>query len=238
MFSYMSMEDRIPQNHPLRAMRSLVDAVLTEMSPRFTLMYANTGRPSIAPEKLLRAQLLQILSTIRSERLLMEELDYNLLFRWFVELTMDDAVWDATVFMKNRERLLAGPGLPRTGRGRGARERFSVDSTLIEAWASVAQEWCHELDRIVTRAWRTAPRTVAPGVGSTQRILGFGVTPLGRRGKGGSAWKSFTASAAASTSTRRRWWLASGCPDQTGNALKRCAPSGPPRVNCSASPTG
>src|SRR5437879_4472902 len=108
MFSYVSMEDRIPQDHPLRAMRTLVDAALREMSPRFTLMYAKTGRPSIAPEKLLRAQLLQILYTIRSERLLMEQLDYNLLFRWFVGLEMDDPVWNATVFTKNRERLLAG----------------------------------------------------------------------------------------------------------------------------------
>src|ERR1700675_1469183 len=106
MFSYVSMEDRIPQDHPLRTMRTLVDAALREMSPRFALMYAKTGRPSIAPEKLLRAQLLQILYTIRSERLLMEQLDYNLLFRWFVGLTMDDGVWDATVFTKNRERML------------------------------------------------------------------------------------------------------------------------------------
>src|SRR3989441_604159 len=106
MFSYVSMEDRIPQDHPLRAMRTLVDAALQEMSPRFTLMYAKTGRPSIAPEKLLRAQLLQILYTIRSERLLMEQMDYNLLFRWFVGLNADDDVWDATVFTKNRDRLL------------------------------------------------------------------------------------------------------------------------------------
>jgi transposase len=146
MFSYVSMEDRIPQDHPLRAMRTLVDTVLREMSPRFTLMYAKTGRPSIAPEKLLRAQLLQILYTIRSERLLMEQLDYNLLFRWFVGLTMDDTVWDATVFTKNRERLLAGDvarafleQVVAEARAQHllSSEHFSVDGTLIEAWASL-----------------------------------------------------------------------------------------------------
>jgi transposase len=146
MFSYVSMEQRIPQDHPLRAMRTLVDACLREMSPRFTLMYARTGRPSIAPEKLLRAQLLQILYTIRSERLLMEQLDYNLLFRWFVGLNMDDSVWDATVFTKNRERLLAGDvarafleQVIAEARARHllSDEHFSVDGTLIEAWASL-----------------------------------------------------------------------------------------------------
>lgn len=146
MFSYVSIEDRIPQDHPLRVMRTLVDAVLRDMSPRFTLMYARTGRPSIPPEKLLRAQLLQILYTIRSERLLMEQLDYNLLFRWFVGLTMDDPVWDATVFTKNRDRLLAGDVarafLEHVVADAHARhllssEHFSVDGTLIEAWASL-----------------------------------------------------------------------------------------------------
>jgi len=145
-FSYVSMEARIPQDHPLRAMRTLVEAVLKEMSPRFALMYAKTGRPSIAPEKLLRAQLLQILYTIRSERLLMEQLDYNLLFRWFVGLRMDDAVWDATVFTKNRERLLAGDvarafldQVVAEARAQHllSNEHFSVDGTLIEAWASL-----------------------------------------------------------------------------------------------------
>ena len=146
MFSYVSMEDRIPQDHPLRAMRGLMDAALREMSPLFTLMYAKTGRPSIAPEKLLRAQLLQILYTIRSERLLMEQLDYNLLFRWFVGWSLDEAVGDATVFTKNRERLLAGDvarGLleqvvaEARARHLLSSEHFSVDGTLIEAWASL-----------------------------------------------------------------------------------------------------
>src|SRR5438132_377217 len=108
MWSYVPMEQRIPADHPLRVMRSLVDAVLQELSPRFAELYSRVGRPSIAPEKLLRALLLQVLYTIRSERLLMEQLDYNLLFRWFVGLEMDDPVWNATVFTKNRERLLGG----------------------------------------------------------------------------------------------------------------------------------
>src|SRR5258708_10139852 len=105
-FSYVSMESRIPPDHPLRVMRTLVDACLREMSPRFALLYARTGRPSIPPEKLLRAQLLQVLYTIRSERLLMEQLDYNLLFRWFVGLPLDDPLCDPTVFTQNRARLL------------------------------------------------------------------------------------------------------------------------------------
>src|SRR5499427_487576 len=108
MFSYISPEQRVPANHPLRKLRPLVDAVLTRLSPCFAAMYSRLGRPSIAPEKLLRALLLQLLYTLRSERLLMEELDYNMLFRWFVGLNLDEPVWDATVFCKNRERLLKG----------------------------------------------------------------------------------------------------------------------------------
>src|SRR5216117_2512958 len=106
MFSYVALEDRIPADHPLRGVRKLVDAVLTGMSKDFDGLYSEVGRPSIPPERLLRALLLQIFYSIRSERLLMEQLDYNLLFRWFVGLTMDDAVWDPTVFTKNRDRLL------------------------------------------------------------------------------------------------------------------------------------
>jgi len=102
MHSYISPEARVPHDHPLRVIRGLVDDVLRELSPRFEGLYARVGRPSIAPEQLLRAQLLQILYTIRSERQLMEQLDYNLLFRWFVGLNMDEPVWDPTVFTKNR----------------------------------------------------------------------------------------------------------------------------------------
>src|SRR5258708_30103492 len=108
MYSYISPEQRVPQEHPLRTIREIVDAVLKVLSSEFARLYAANGRPSIAPEKLLRALLLQVLYTVRSERLLMEQLDYNLLFRWFVGLNMDEAVWVPTVFSKNRERLLEG----------------------------------------------------------------------------------------------------------------------------------
>ena len=106
MFSYVSAEQRVPQDHPLRAIRALVDDVLRDMSREFDGLYARVGRPSIPPERLLRAQLLQIFYSIRSERLLMEQLDYNLLFRWFVGMDMDEPIWAPTVFTKNRDRLL------------------------------------------------------------------------------------------------------------------------------------
>jgi transposase len=143
-FSYISPEQRIPQDHPLRTIRKLVDGVLRELSPEFSKLYAKVGRPSIAPEKLLRALLLQVLYTVRSERQLMEQLEYNLLFRWFVGLSMDDKVWNATVFSKNRDRLLDGR-IDELFFERvlvGAREldllsteHFTVDGTLVEAWA-------------------------------------------------------------------------------------------------------
>jgi transposase len=145
MFSYISAEKRVPKDHPLRSIRTMVDAILKDMSPLFEGLYAKVGRPSIAPEKLLRALLLQVLYSVRSERLLMEQLDYNLLFRWFVGLSMDDPIWDATVFSKNRDRLLEG-NIARAffeqvlRRAREQRflsdEHFTVDGTLIEAWAS------------------------------------------------------------------------------------------------------
>src|SRR6201982_2334969 len=113
MFSYLSPEARVRKDHPLRAVRAMVDEVLTQLSRRFDGMYAKVGRPSMAPEKLLRAQLLQMLYSIRSERLLMEEMDYNLLFRWFVGLNADDEVWDPTVFTKNRDRFLRADGAKR-----------------------------------------------------------------------------------------------------------------------------
>ena len=144
MWSYVSAEERIPQDHPMRGMRLLVDRALKDLSPRFSKLYSDTGRPSIAPERLLRALLVQVLYTIRSERLLMEQLNYNILFRWFVGLTMDDRVWDATVFTKNRDRLLAGDiaeaffaKVLAQARAEGllSEEHFTVDGTLIEAWA-------------------------------------------------------------------------------------------------------
>src|SRR5881296_2839051 len=144
MWSYVPMERRIPADHPLRRMRPMVDGLLQELSPRFDELYSRVGRPSIAPEKLLRALLLQVLYTIRSERLLMEQLDYNLLFRWFVGLSMDDPIWDPTVFTKNRERLLSGEidklfflRVQEQARERQllSDEHFTVDGTLVEAWA-------------------------------------------------------------------------------------------------------
>jgi transposase len=146
MFSYLSPEARVRKYHPLRAIRVMVDEVLTQLSRRFDTMYARVGRPSIAPEKLLRAQLLQMLYSIRSERLLMEEMDYNLLFRWFVGLNADDEVWDATTFTKNRDRLLeadvAKEFLSRVveqarTKALTSDEHFTVDGTLLEAWASL-----------------------------------------------------------------------------------------------------
>jgi transposase len=145
MFSYLSPEERVPAKHPLRPIRLMVDEALRNLSPVFSRMYSAFGRPSIPPEKLLRALLLQVLYTIRSERMLMEQLEYNLLFRWFVGLNMDDAVWVPTVFTKNRDRLWDGDIAARffqqvLGQAEAANllsdEHFSVDGTLIEAWAS------------------------------------------------------------------------------------------------------
>jgi len=145
MFSYLSPEERVPANHPLRPIRTMVDGVLKALSPAFSCLYSAFGRPSIPPEKLLRALLLQVLYTVRSERMLMEQLEYNLLFRWFVGLSMDEAVWVPTVFTKNRDRLLEGDIAEKffalvLDQARVADllsdEHFSVDGTLIEAWAS------------------------------------------------------------------------------------------------------
>src|SRR5207237_944291 len=146
MWSYILPEQRVPQDHPLRPIRAMVDTILAELSPAFAQLYSPIGRPSIPPEKLLRALLLQVLYSTRSERLLMEQLDYNLLFRWFVGLTMDDPIWDPTVFTKNRERLLAGDiaqaffaRVLAQARERGllSDAHFTVDGTLIEAWAGL-----------------------------------------------------------------------------------------------------
>ena len=145
MFSYLSPEERVPAKHPLRPIRSIVDEALKALSPAFNKLYSAFGRPSIPPEKLLRALVLQVLYTVRSERMLMEQLEYNLLFRWFVGLNMDEAVWVPTVFTKNRDRLWEGDIAEKffqsvLGQARVVNllsdEHFSVDGTLIEAWAS------------------------------------------------------------------------------------------------------
>jgi transposase len=145
MFSYVSPEERVPADHPLRPIRRMTDAIFERLSPRFARLYSDIGRPSIPPEKLLRALLLQGLYTVRSERLLIEQLQYNLLFRWFVGLSMDDPVWDSTTFTKNRDRLLDGDIATAffqevlaeaQAAGLVSDEHFTVDGTLLEAWAS------------------------------------------------------------------------------------------------------
>jgi transposase len=145
MFSYLSPEQRVRKDHPLRAVRGMVDEVLRALSPQFNRMYAREGRASIAPEKLLRALVVQMLYSIRSERLLVEDIDYNILFRWFIGLNLDEEVWDATTFTKNRERLLEADvakqflaAVVEMARAKGfvSDEHFSVDGTLLEAWAS------------------------------------------------------------------------------------------------------
>jgi transposase len=146
MYSYVSPEARVRADHPLRAIRKMADEALKNMTERFEAMYSTIGRPSIPPEKLLRAQLVQMLYSIRSERLLMEEIDYSMLFRWFVGMNLDEPVWDATVFTKNRNRLLEGAVAREflgevvkqaEAQGLTSDEHFTVDGTLIEAWASL-----------------------------------------------------------------------------------------------------
>jgi len=146
MFSYLSPEERVPADHPLRIIREMTDEALREMSSRFARLYSRLGRRSIPPEKLLRALLLQVFFSVRSERMLMEQLNYNLLFRWFVGLSMDEVVWDSTVFSKNRQRLLDGDiaqvffgRVVEQAKNKGllSSEHFTVDGTLLEAWAGM-----------------------------------------------------------------------------------------------------
>ena len=145
MFSYVSVEKRVPSDHPIRKLRELVDGLLREMDPVFAARYSDSGRPSIPPERLLRAALLQVAYSVRSERLLMEQLDYNLLFRWFVGLNVDDPVWDHSTFSFNRDRLFDEEIAQRffehtvllaQMKDLASNEHFSVDGTLLEAWAS------------------------------------------------------------------------------------------------------
>lgn len=162
MYSYVGLEQRIAADHPARAIRAMVDRALERMDAELEKLYSATGRPSIAPERLLRSSLLMVLYSIRSERQLMEQMDYNLLFRWFVGLEMDDPVWDVTVFTKNRERLIAGAVSQRLlesvlmeARERDllSEEHFTVDGTLIQAWAAA-------------RSFRDKSDPPAPGNGS------------------------------------------------------------------------
>jgi len=167
MFSYISLEERVRGDHPLRAIRRMTDEALKDLSREFDELYSGTGRPSIPPEKLLRALLIQMLYSVRSERLLMEEIEHSLLYRWFVGLDLDEPVWVATVFSKNRERLLEGDiatkffqsviGQARA-RGLMSDEHFSVDSTLIEAWAG-------------EKSFQRKPKPPAKGSGSRGEML-------------------------------------------------------------------
>jgi len=162
MYSYVTLAQRIPADHPARAIRVLVDRALQRMDAQLERLYSTTGRPSIAPERLLRATLLMVLFSIRSERQLMEQMNYNLLFRWFVGLEMDDPVWDVTVFTKNRERLIAGAvsqqllsAVLDEARQHDllSEEHFTVDGTLIQAWAAA-------------RSFKEKSDPPAPGSGS------------------------------------------------------------------------
>lgn len=162
MFSYVTLEQRVPQDHPARGIRAMVDRALQRMDGELDKLYARKGRPSIAPERLLRAQLLMVLYSIRSERQLMEQLHYNLLFRWFVGLEMEDPVWDVTVFTKNRERLIGGAvsqqlllAVVEEARAQQllSEEHFTVDGTLIQAWASA-------------RSFKDKPDPPRPGAGT------------------------------------------------------------------------
>jgi len=164
-FSYVNAEQRIAADHPIRRIRAMTDGALRELSAEFDRLYAAGGRPSIAPEKLLRALLLQVLYGRRSERMLMEEMEYNLLFRWFVGLEMDESVWDVTVFTKNRERLIAGEishkflqAVLQQAKELLSDEHFTVDGTLIEAWAS-------------RRSFQNKPDPPARGTGARGRKL-------------------------------------------------------------------
>jgi transposase len=174
-FSYLSPEQRVRQDHPLRAIRAMADLALSSMTERFDAMYAKTGRPSIPPEKLLRAQLIQMLYSVRSERLLMEEIDYSVLYRWFVGMNLDEPVWDVTVFTKNRDRLLDGDvareflsEVVRQAQEKDltSDEHFTVDGTLIEAWASLKSfqrkdEKNEPLTIPAIRRWTSTERSAA-----------------------------------------------------------------------------
>ena len=171
LFSYLSCEARVPRDHPLRPIRTIVDQALTALSPSFDRLYSDLGRPSIPPEKLLRALLLQAFYSVRSERQLMEQLDYNLLFRWFVGLAIDAPIWDVTVFTKNRDRFLEGEvaaaffqavlGQPEV-RALLSDEHFSVDGTLIAGPSSPFARRRRARCGPGCRIWSRSPGPCAP----------------------------------------------------------------------------
>ena len=184
MFSYGSLEDRVPSDHPLRAIHTMVDAALKDMSPRFDAIYGEDGRRSIPPERLLRALLVQLLYSIRSERMLMEQLEYNLLFRWFVGLAANEPVWHPTVFSKNRDRLLEGAVSEEffslvVEQARTKRllsdDHFTVDGTLIEAWAGQKSFQRRKSDDDVLNPPPPDPGKCSPSIGVFSMGSGGGV---------------------------------------------------------------
>lgn len=201
LFSYVSCEARVPADHPLRLIRAVVDEALDVLSLEFDRLYARVGRPGIAPEKLLRALLLQAFYSVRSERQLMEQIGYNLLFRWFVGLALDAPVWDATTFSKNRDRLLDGDvaqrllaavvAQPRV-RALMSDEHFSVDGTLIQAWAS------HKSFQPRSGAQDSTPPPAPPGEAASSS------SPQGRNTEGRNteqSWRGQTRSNETHAST-------------------------------------
>ena len=230
MFSYLTPAQRVPKDHALRPIRLLVDEVLIELSPVFQRMYARTGRPSIPPERLIRALLLMMLYSIRSERQLMEQINFNILFRWFVGLGLDDRIWDVTVFSKNRQRLLGSEidvkffeGILARAREKGllSEEHFTVDGTLIEAWAS--QKSFQKKDR------PTLPPDDDPGNPSVDFRARSGRTtltnprPILRRGCGARPVGMRPSCASWAT---RSWRTATVSPSPAARASLRVAPSG------------
>ena len=200
LFSYVSLEKRVPTDHPLRVIRRIVNTTLADMSAEFDALYPPNGRESIPPERLLRALLLQAFYSIRSERQLVERIDFDLLFRWFVGLGIDDPVWDATTFTKNRDRLLAGEIAgkflatvlaQKTVKALLSTEHFSVDGTLLEAWASTKS--FRPKDGSGHAAWRrdaTGSRTSTARSAATRRMLRPPIRMPGSLARGGARRRS------------------------------------------------
>ena len=216
MFSYLSPEQRVRQDHPLRAIRRMTDPVLASLSPRFTKMYSDIGRPSIPPEQLLRALLLQSLYTVRSERLLMEEIDYSVLFRWFVGLGMDDPIWSPTTFSKNRDRLLQSDIAAAffdavVTQARTADllldEHFTVDGTLLEAWASLEEFPQERRGAPGAPTIRGTPRSISTASrGGTTRMRPRPIPTRGSRAKARARKPSCRTRDTCCSTIGMGWW--------------------------------
>jgi transposase len=232
LFSYVSPEPRVPTAHPLRKVRALVRDVLKELSRSFARLYAKEGRPSVPPEQLLSALLIQVWYGIRSERQLMEQLDYNLLYRWFVGLSPDDRVWDATTFTKNRERLQAGEVFDKfmtrllnhpQVKPLLSDEHFSVDGTLIDAWASQKSFRPKDgSDEMVPTSTGRSARTTRIGAPPIPTAGYIARRPVARRSC--PIWVTLPWRAAMGR--RLQAWSAEPPARPSGGARKRCSPSG------------